>query len=175
METQAQISKPEPVVESDIEAFIPDFYIESDSERLDLYRRIYRVANEDELSSIRVELQDRFGEYPEEVENLLQLVSLRFLASQTGFQKLSLKGEMFTILLPDSSNEMFYEKDGDTDAPFQKIMSLVSQSNDKNVQLNNKGRELTLEFSRLLTGDAKRRLDSEKNKLAELTSSLLNS
>ncbi len=37
--------KNETIMESDIEALIPDIYVESDAERLDIYRRLYRCTD----------------------------------------------------------------------------------------------------------------------------------
>ncbi len=77
--------KLETTVDVDMESIIPDLYIESDTERLDVYRRLYRAADAQELRSMRTELRDRFGEYPEEVENLLQAVELKIAAHSIGF------------------------------------------------------------------------------------------
>ncbi len=166
----------ETVIESDIEALIPDFYVESNSERLDIYRRLYRAVSDEELTAMRGELHDRFGEYPEEVEHLFLLVELRMAASRAGFQKVSLKGKRMSITLPDASDERFYGSptgsdmagDGYKAAPFQRMMEKVSSGEMKDVYLKQVGKELTLQFMHILPDGTKERLEDTKRKVMEI-------
>jgi transcription-repair coupling factor (superfamily II helicase) len=113
----------ETLLETDIEALIPDLYVESDSERLDLYRRLYRVSTLDELESFRTELRDRFGEYPPEVDHLIASMALRVRAIKLGLSKVSLRGSELVLTLPPSSEKWFYEDTPTRTAPFQTIMT----------------------------------------------------
>lgn len=158
----------EAVVESDIEALIPDLYIGADAERLDIYRRLYRASAAEELQSMRDELRDRFGEYPTEVENLLRLVELRLAASRAGYPKVSLRTGLLTLTLPESSNEGFYGKDGDGSAPFQKIMEEISREKKSRVQLKQSGKELALEFRLSAAADVNQRLEEARETLAHI-------
>ena len=116
----------EAVIETDIEAYIPEVYVESDGERLDLYRRLYRISRSEDLESLRAELKDRFGEYPEEVQNLLDIVGIRNLAVEAGFTKIQLSGHQLTFTLPPSEQQAFYADRDDRQAPFQALMERVS-------------------------------------------------
>jgi transcription-repair coupling factor (superfamily II helicase) len=144
--TSSQTSNLEPqtTIDSDIEAFVPDFYIESGAERLDIYRRLYRAVHEEELTMMRNELQDRFGEYPEEVEHLFKLVELRLMGSQANFPKLSLKENLIVITLPDDSDVSFYGTTENPASPFQCLMKNISEGVLKNVRLQQQGKVLTL-------------------------------
>jgi transcription-repair coupling factor (superfamily II helicase) len=145
--TYGGLGKTETVIDSDLEAYIPDFYVESDIERLDVYRRLSRTPSGAEVQGIREELVDRFGEYPEEVENLLKLVELRLLASRAKFSQVSLKDGKLTITLPDESNQQFYGTQDQLDAPFQRIMAKVAGEYKTRAKLRQEGKALTLEFS----------------------------
>jgi transcription-repair coupling factor (superfamily II helicase) len=166
----AAVGATETVVESDIEALIPDFYVEADSERLDIYRRLYRASEAEELRSMREELRDRFGEYPAEVENLFRLVELRLAASKAGYPKISVRGGLLTLTLPDASDERFYgksgdaatKKDGDASAPFQRIMEEISRDKKKRAQLRQFGKELALEFPLQEAVDVNKRLEEAR-------------
>jgi transcription-repair coupling factor (superfamily II helicase) len=138
--------KTETTIESDLEAYIPDFYLESDTERLDIYRRLSRALSHAEIENIREELRDRFGEYPEEVENLLKLVELRLLASRGKFPQVSLKEGKLTITLPDESKQQFYGAENQADAPFQRIMAKVAAEYKTRARLRQVGKTLTIEF-----------------------------
>ncbi len=67
----------ETVADIQIDAFIPDDYIRSESLKLDIYRRIAAVENEEEKDDMLEELIDRFGEPPKSVLNLLEITQIR--------------------------------------------------------------------------------------------------
>lgn len=117
----------ETVIETDIEALIPDIYIESDAERLDLYRRFYQVATVEELQVLREELEDRFGEYPVEVELLLKLIELKVVASQLLVNKVEIHGSRVVLTFPSAEVKEFYERPDSTTPPFQRIMNRLGE------------------------------------------------
>lgn len=69
-------------VDCDINAYIPAGYIKNEYQKLDIYKRISAIENEDEYMDMQDELIDRFGELPKTVENLLQIAYLKALAHQ---------------------------------------------------------------------------------------------
>lgn len=152
--TYGPVGKTQAVIDSEIDAYIPDFYVESDTERLDIYRRLSKASSQAEIDSIREELKDRFGEYPEEVENLLKIVELRLLASGAGFAQLSLKADKLTITLPDENDEEFYGTSNQSNAPFQKLMEMLAGEYKQQARLRQEGKKLLLEFT-LASGDDK--------------------
>ena len=113
----------ETLLETDIDAYIPELYVESDSERLDLYRRLYHIRAQAELESFRAELRDRFGEYPLEVEHLLGSIALRINAMRCALTKVSLHGRALVLSFPPSSEKWFYEATPPQVAPFQSVMA----------------------------------------------------
>ncbi|MDF2888483.1 MAG: transcription-repair coupling factor [Lacrimispora sp.] len=68
------------VVDCDIDAYIPTSYIKNEYQKLDIYKRISSIENEDEHMDMQDELMDRFGEMPKPVENLLKVAALKALA-----------------------------------------------------------------------------------------------
>ena len=69
-------------VDMDVDAFIPAEYIVNEVQKLDIYKRIAGIENEDECEDMRVELKDRFGSIPKSVENLMQISLIRVTAHQ---------------------------------------------------------------------------------------------
>ena len=67
---------------------IPETYVPDLPVRLGLYRRIGALTSEAESEAMAAELVDRFGPLPDEVENLLQVVSLKRLCRSAGVEKL---------------------------------------------------------------------------------------
>lgn len=70
----------ETVVECDIDAYIPSSYIRNEYQKLDIYKRISGIENEEEHLDMQDELMDRFGDIPKPVENLLVVARLKAMA-----------------------------------------------------------------------------------------------
>ena len=70
----------ETVVDCDIDAYIPTTYIKNEYQKLDIYKRISAIENEEEYMDMQDELMDRFGDIPRPVENLLKVAALKALA-----------------------------------------------------------------------------------------------
>ncbi|HTY36075.1 MAG TPA: TRCF domain-containing protein, partial [Bacteroidota bacterium] len=140
----AQRPAGETTIDADVEAYIPDIFIESDSERLDFYRRLYGVANTEDIESMRHELRDRFGEYPEEVENLFGVVELKTIASGAGFVKVELQRNQLSLFFPSSEETLFYEPEDGSISRFQRIMSHIATMRQYRAQLKQDGKQLRL-------------------------------
>ncbi len=135
----------EAVVETDLSAFIPESYLQSEEERLAVYRRLYALSSNEQLEEVQNEMQDRFGRFPAEIQNLFGMVRLRLAAVRIGFRKLSVKGNQFEADFPPDSDTGFYE--GGT---FQKIMLMVPLMQKKSATLRQEGNTLRLRVQ--LTG-----------------------
>ena len=134
----------ETTIDADVEAYIPDIYIESDSERLDFYRRLYAVSSPEEIPPLRAELHDRFGDYPEEVENLFGIVELKTIASQVGFTKVDVLRNQLSLAFPASEETSFYEAAEESSSPFQEIMSRLTNLRPFRAHLKQEGKQLKL-------------------------------
>ncbi len=67
---------------------IPDGYVGDLDLRLQLYRRIARLASREEIDGFAAELIDRFGPIPDDLANLLKIVEMKGLAKRAGIEKL---------------------------------------------------------------------------------------
>ena len=67
---------------------IPETYVRDLPVRLGLYRRIGALASDADTEAMAAELVDRFGPLPMEVENLMQVVTLKRLCRESGVEKL---------------------------------------------------------------------------------------
>ena len=87
----------ETVVDCDIDAYIPPSYIRSEYQKLDVYKRISCIENQEEYMDMQDELIDRFGEIPRSVENLLKIADLKALAHKAGVVEIDVKKQDITI------------------------------------------------------------------------------
>ncbi|OQP58694.1 transcription-repair coupling factor [Niastella populi] len=111
---KAEISKQEDYVQdctidTDLEILIPDSYVESITERLTLYTRLDNCDNEEELQAFAIELQDRFGPIPQQVEDLFDTVRCRRLAVELGFEKMLLKDETLKCYFINKADSPYFE------------------------------------------------------------------
>jgi transcription-repair coupling factor (superfamily II helicase) len=77
-----------PNISLGLPVLIPETYVRDLPVRLGLYRRIGGLASDAETEAMAAELVDRFGPLPQEVENLLQVVSLKRACREAGVEKL---------------------------------------------------------------------------------------
>ncbi|MGB6152985.1 MAG: transcription-repair coupling factor, partial [Pricia sp.] len=71
-------------IDSDFELLFPDDYINSITERLNLYTELNQVKDEEGLKKFEVELIDRFGELPSQAEDLLNSVRIKWISNGIG-------------------------------------------------------------------------------------------
>lgn len=80
-----------------IEASIPVKYIDSDRLRLEAYRKLSQARNEHDLTELREELVDRYGEPPQDLEMLFEVARLRNRASAIGISEIIAQGRNVRI------------------------------------------------------------------------------
>ncbi len=72
-------------------------YIAEENQRLRMYKRVAAVETESQLSDVRAELQDRYGDPPAPVRNLLEYAALKLLAMRVGAIAIERKRELVSI------------------------------------------------------------------------------
>lgn len=86
---------PKTSIEVDVDlpcrAFLPKAYVPDMRAKIDLYRRLARVASRSDLGDFKAELNDRFGPWPPEAGRLLTLAELRIDAHQWRIQSIHLE------------------------------------------------------------------------------------
>ncbi len=100
----------ETVVDIRVEAYIPETYIEDEALKLEMYKKISSVADKESMAEIRNELIDRFGEIPEEIENLIKISLIQSLGQSLGMKRVTRHGgktldQMIDLLMLVKENE----------------------------------------------------------------------
>ena len=78
-------------VDFNVDAFIPERYIRNHNQRIDVYKKIAAILEEDDVSEICDELIDRYGEPPKQVLNLIEIAYIKALANSTGIVDINAK------------------------------------------------------------------------------------
>jgi transcription-repair coupling factor (superfamily II helicase) len=98
-------------VETDMELTFPSDYVENVSERINLYRELDNVRDEQELELFEKKMVDRFGALPEQTINLLMLVRVRWAAQKLGFEKLTLKQNRMTGFFTNDDDSPYFQSE----------------------------------------------------------------
>lgn len=80
-------------IDLDISSYIPDEYIESSSQKIEIYQDIALARTEEDLSNVTDEMIDRFGPLPDEVNNLLEIARIKELCKKAYVVKIAQRRE----------------------------------------------------------------------------------
>ena len=123
------------LLESDLPLSFPPTYIENISERISLYRELDNLSSEDTLLAYQKRLIDRFGPLPEEAEQLLNVVRLRWLCCKMGIEKVILKQERMSLYFITHNPKYFQSE------MFDKILKYVCTRVDRCRLVEDKDRQ----------------------------------
>ena len=86
-------------IDLNVDAYIPASYIPNEYQKLDVYKRIASIENEEEMDDMVEELIDRFGDIPRKVQQLLNIAALKALAHQAYIIAIEQKGEEYKFTM----------------------------------------------------------------------------
>jgi transcription-repair coupling factor (superfamily II helicase) len=91
------IDWPDPEVSLAGAAYLPEAYVPDSSQKLHLYRRLSKATGVTEIQSLQLELTDRFGQPPVEVQRLLDASALRVLGRAVGAERIFVRGRVARV------------------------------------------------------------------------------
>ena len=95
-------------IDTDLEIYLPDNYINIIKERLALYQELSQLKTPKELEEFEAQLTDRFGSLPREAKELMESVRLKWVATELGMERLILKkGSCLCYFLSDQQSDFF--------------------------------------------------------------------
>ncbi len=94
----------ETTVDMNVDAFIPNRYISNESQKLDIYKRIAEIENEEEFIDMQDELIDRFGDLPESVNNLLKIALLKSEAHDAYITEFTYRNNQIKMIMYGKAN-----------------------------------------------------------------------
>lgn len=98
-------------VETDLQALIPDGYIDMTAEKIRIYKELDSIDSEKELENMKKKLADRFGKIPQETERLFDIVRIRRIAEKSGFEKIIIKnGIMIGFFISNPMSKYYKSK-----------------------------------------------------------------
>lgn len=92
-------SKSNAEIELGIEAYLPDEYIDDQRQKIEIYKSIRQVQDEDQLTEMQGDLIDRFGDYGAQVDNLLMIAKLKMFADLSLIERIRRQQDYLLITL----------------------------------------------------------------------------
>jgi len=89
-------------IELQVKAFIPQEYIHDQAVKIDFYQRIYAAKEKEELNQLREELEDRFGQLPLPLVNLLDIAAIKVAAAQAKVQAVVQEKDVIKLKMGDN-------------------------------------------------------------------------
>lgn len=91
------------LIDLQLDAHIPESYINDTTQRIDVYKKIAAIRNDEDSLDVTDELIDRFGEPPKSVISLLDVALLRNTLASYGFEEINEKPQGL-LLYPNELN-----------------------------------------------------------------------
>lgn len=88
-----EVSSDECLIDIRIGAHIPENYIDSLNQRIDVYKKIASIQTEDDAMDVTDELIDRFGDVPDAVKGLIDVALIRNIAARNSIYEISQKND----------------------------------------------------------------------------------
>lgn len=144
----------------DLEAYLPADYITDPKQKVEIYKRIHQFENEDQYIEVQDDLIDRFGEYPIEVHNLLEVGLLKMYADTALVDSVSQNKKTIEIELSDKLNGKLDIKDVFKVLSVTKFSTTLGNKNQKiqiklNIQPGMESNQILEELKKLLKELAK--------------------
>ncbi|HET9501411.1 MAG TPA: transcription-repair coupling factor [Marmoricola sp.] len=80
-------------IELPVDAHLPHDYVPSERLRLEMYKRLSEVRGDDDVTLLREELEDRYGDLPAPVVRLLAVARFRGRARRAGLHEITVQGK----------------------------------------------------------------------------------
>jgi transcription-repair coupling factor (superfamily II helicase) len=84
---------PDPTIEVAMDAYIGDDYISDPAQKVEIYKKIAAITDLSEADAVEAEIEDRFGDLPTPVQNLLEISRVKALAKKLGISGVTMEGK----------------------------------------------------------------------------------
>lgn len=84
-------------IDINVNAYLPERYIPSSNQRIDMYKKIASISSEDDRFEIEDELIDRYGDMPRAVTNIIEVASIKYRAREKGIYEIIQKERVITL------------------------------------------------------------------------------
>ena len=145
---QEKLNKRQLNFDTDFELLFPDYYINSNSERLKLYSELNKIKTNNDLALFNNNLIDRFGKLPLQVIDLLKSIELKWIGVKLGFDKIILKKNTLICHYIGNSEDTNDSKNFKALITFVNANSELSNISEKNTK---NGSRMVIKFFKIFS------------------------
>ena len=110
-------------IDLNVTSYIPDEYINDSNQKIEIYQNIALCKNEEDIQNVIDEIIDRFGNMPNELENLVEIARIKYMAKQLQIEKIaSKKTAVVFIFQRTSETKMLPNKPGTDGIDISKLI-----------------------------------------------------
>jgi transcription-repair coupling factor (superfamily II helicase) len=132
-------------IDTDMEILIPDDYVNNVAEKMRLYKELDNLTDEAALRNFIESLIDRFGALPPQVNELCNIVRLRWLAIALGFEKMVLKNKLMIAYFVSNQLSLYYRS-----PVFTTVLDYI-QANPRQFKVKEQNEKLILSVTNVTT------------------------
>jgi transcription-repair coupling factor (superfamily II helicase) len=132
-------------IDTDMEILIPDDYVNNVAEKMRLYKELDNLPDETALQHFTEGLTDRFGTPPPQVNELCNIVRLRWLAIALGFEKIVLKNKLMIACFVSNQLSLYYRS-----LVFTTVLEYI-QANPRQFKVKEQNEKLILSVANVTT------------------------
>ena len=95
-------------IDLNVTSYIPDEYISDSNQKIEIYQNIALCKNEEDIQNVIDEIIDRFGNMPVELENLISIARIKYLAKALKIEKIASRKNavVFTFAPIENKDEL---------------------------------------------------------------------
>ncbi|WP_288699945.1 transcription-repair coupling factor [uncultured Secundilactobacillus sp.] len=123
--------KTDATVELGLEAYLPDDYIADQQQKIEMYKRIRQIESHDDMVEIQDDLMDRFGDYPQEVANLLAVSQVKVQADTALISKIHRNHDKVIVAFSAKGTDRFSGEDVFKALSKTRLKATVGVENDR--------------------------------------------
>jgi transcription-repair coupling factor (superfamily II helicase) len=105
--TESKDTKTITEIDLGIDAYIPTEYIEDERQKIEIYKRIRQLESQEMFEELEGDLLDRFGDYPDEVANLLTVGLIKMNSDFALVEKIQKRGMVIEVLLSKAGTNAY--------------------------------------------------------------------
>ncbi len=135
-DVEVEVELPETQVEFDVPALLENNYVSDNVERLNLYRKLAKADDMQQIDDWKEELKDRFGAIPRNGLNLITAAQIKLFASRLFMKKVTVRSDRLWMVCPKHDTELGEEFYGDR---FQNLLKTLQDKADRKFEVIQKG------------------------------------
>ena len=126
-------------------AFIPKAYISNSNERLKMYGLIEEKSKKNLFKELKIMFEDRFGEIPNELKTLFEVMKIKNLASKVGIDKI--------ITKKDRTSFVYFDNEKNKNQKQNSILQLLKKLNEngEKTDIKEKNHQLSIVSNSLIS------------------------